>query len=302
MKEFFKGYVEICEYDGYTYFYRFSEKQRLIYEGMSDWFGKMSRCSAGIRIEAEECGYIEFEYAAEEDFVFDMVHDNLCEHIGCRKNGNIKLNCHGENIKIFFPYDIPVGVRNVNVCGKYPKKKPIVYCFGDSITQGYYSEYSSVTYPNILCRSMAVDTYNFGIGGMYFDVKALADISLLSVPEFVIVAYGTNDWKFETGLKEKMPEMLRALAEKYVKNRIFVLLPSARDGENEIKRDGTLQTVREMIAAECAKYNNFVVLNSGNKIDVKTQLQDGLHPNSIGMEIYGKCIAEDVKRFVNTNI
>ena len=42
-------------------------------------------------------------------------------------------------------------------------------CFGDSITQGYTSKFSSLSYVNQVARALNAEVVNQGIGGYYFN-------------------------------------------------------------------------------------------------------------------------------------
>ena len=73
------------------------------------------------------------------------------------------------------------------------EKQTKILFFGDSITQGYTSEFPSLTYTNIVTRELNAESVNQGIGAALFDATDL-DEELPFSPEMVFVAYGTNDW------------------------------------------------------------------------------------------------------------
>ena len=65
--------------------------------------------------------------------------------------------------------------------------------FGDSITQGVDVVHPSLAYAPTLARLMDADSRNKGIGGEVFFPALLEEKEDLD-PDFVTVAYGSNDW------------------------------------------------------------------------------------------------------------
>ena len=71
--------------------------------------------------------------------------------------------------------------------------KKRILCFGDSISQGYDALYPSNQYTPQLAKLLDAEEYNKAIGGEIFRPElALARDDF--EPEYITVAYGTNDW------------------------------------------------------------------------------------------------------------
>ena len=66
--------------------------------------------------------------------------------------------------------------------------------FGDSITQGYTTLMPSLSYANTLGRDLDAEIINQGAGGFYFDESTLDPALADYAPEFLVIAYGTNDF------------------------------------------------------------------------------------------------------------
>ena len=65
--------------------------------------------------------------------------------------------------------------------------------FGDSITHGYDALNPSFSYANRLADLLNADFVNKGIGGERF-FPTLAQLKDDIEPDYITVAYGTNDW------------------------------------------------------------------------------------------------------------
>ena len=73
------------------------------------------------------------------------------------------------------------------------KKPKTLTLFGDSITQGYDVLYPSSHYLLKCAATLNAQIYNKAIGGDIFRPE-LAQIKDSYEPDYIVVAYGTNDW------------------------------------------------------------------------------------------------------------
>ncbi len=83
--------------------------------------------------------------------------------------------------------------------------------FGDSITQGYTTLMPSLSYANTLGRDLDAEIINQGAGGFYFDESTLDPALADYAPEFLVIAYGTNDFS-----RNSDPAVFRAAAKAYI--------------------------------------------------------------------------------------
>ena len=178
-----------------------------------------------------------------------------------------------------------------------------VIAFGDSITNGSQSEYPSMTYVNQVARMLDAEVYNFGIGGEYFMEEKIIPGTYPSC-DFVTVAYGTNDYRIknEEYFSHNMPAFFRKVAAEFPEKPIFVILPIWREREeaNEVFELGTLQSVRDRVTAEAAKYPNMTVIDAKDFVPHYEDFfgDKALHPNAMGMSQYAMHLYAAMKDLV----
>ena len=303
IEKFFGGYVEIEENSGYLCLYRFSSAQRAFYNNQGGFFGSRSRFQSGVYAHIKDCEKITFDFKvftnSMEGIFFEIVNENGNREQICftESKARFEVEFSKETVWIYFPYYAEVGIRNIEIVGDEvakPLKK--IYCFGDSITQGYFSQHQAISYPQVLGRELGAETFNFGIGGYYFDNRVLRDLDSLEKPYAVTISFGTNDWHFEMEYVDEMKETFNKVYEKYKNIPIFVILPAARVTEKQVKKTGTLDDVRKLIRTEAERYENFTVIDSVCNLDCETMLtEDGVHPNDKGTEFLAECVLEKIR-------
>ena len=191
-----------------------------------------------------------------------------------------------------------MGVKNIVIEGETDNNhEKVIWSFGDSITQGFYLDFPSLTYPAHLGRAFAAKVFNFGVGGYYIRKGMLNDLDILPRPWIITFSYGCNDWLKDMDYKKELPEVLKILRIYCPDTPIYVLLPIAKEGEKEKKYNGTLEDVRNGIAKEAQKYENIYVIHCGRNVDIDLHLcEDGTHPNNQGMKFFAESIEEEIKR------
>lgn len=298
--KYFSSYVDMDEEDGYIFLYRFSKEQRDFYESESGWFGHQSRCPAGAFLFVKKCGKISFDFYSNQEGLESIPFNCLTED-GVSKTYNLSLSDNkgkaefdfgGKDVKIYFPYAIKVGFKNFVIEGEAEEKNDKkIFCFGDSITQGYYTEEMSSIYPSRLGRKYNVEAFNFGVGGYFIRPGILNDKDLLGTPEFITFAYGTNDWFYENDFTEGIKTVFDTISERYKGIPVFIILPLPRRVQNDVKKGGTLEDVRQDIIKAAEGYENFHVLRCAADLDFDKHLSaDGVHPNNEGLKYF----ADDV--------
>ena len=303
LKKFFGGYVESEENSDYLCLYRFSSAQREFYNNRGDFFGSRSRFQSGVYACIKDCERIAFDFKvftnSMETVFFEIVKKNGNREQICfaEREARFEMEFSKETVWMYFPYYAEVGIKNIVISGKeIEKSEKKIYCFGDSITQGYFSEHQAISYPQVLGRELGAESFNFGIGGYYFDSGVLGDLNRLEKPHVVTIAYGTNDWHFEMEYVDEMKKTFDKVHEKYKDIPVFVILPAARVTEKEVKKLGTLVDVRGIIKAEAEMYENFNVIDSVCNLDCETMLsEDGVHPNDLGAEFLSECVLKKVR-------
>lgn len=208
-------------------------------------------------------------------------------------------------VTVYLPWNMRARIRSVELEGETGFRP---YChkrrwlaIGDSITQGVVSEHTALTYVNRLARMLDARVLNLGIGGDVMREKGVLP-GQYGEFDFVTVAYGTNDYahREKAAFDRHMPGWFRVLAEHYPTTPIYVLLPLWRGMEDLApeKPLGTLQAVRDRIAAEAAKYPNMTVIDCQHFLPHE-QAYFGdttlLHPNDQGFGVYAEKLYEILK-------
>ena len=170
---------------------------------------------------------------------------------------------------------------------KYDRKLLFI---GDSITQGWDSDYDSLSYAY---RTGMYYNANFvvqGIGGAYF-LEASYD-AIPYDPDTVIVAYGTNDWGHFQTLEELLREangFLKALSKQFAGKRLFAITPIWRA---DWETDRPMGSFAQLQAAVCsaATANGFTVIDGQPMVPhLREFFSDGyLHPNATGFGCYAQ--------------
>ena len=162
--------------------------------------------------------------------------------------------------------------------------------FGDSITQGYTTLMPSLSYANTLGRDLDAEIINQGAGGFYFDESTLDPALADYAPEFLVIAYGTNDFS-----RNSAPAVFRAAAKAYIDRfhqifpgrRIYGVLPLFRSDSNvaDPQPDAryTFAEAREMLAELYAAYPDITLLRETGIPHIHEAFaEDCVHPTDFG--------------------
>ena len=163
--------------------------------------------------------------------------------------------------------------------------------FGDSITQGYDAIHPSLAYPNQIADFLDAEVFNKGIGGDIFN-PALAVCPESVMPDFITVAYGTNDWSHCTRgrLEDNAEQFFRKLAKNYPGVPVLTVLPIWRKDSGRITNAGTFAEMRELIRKICAAYPSVQIADGMTLVPHLDECfrSDGLHPNDFGFQFMGR--------------
>lgn len=103
-----------------------------------------------------------------------------------------------KDVRIYLPWGACTVLKELalengaSLIPQMPEKKLLV--FGDSITQGYDALYPSRHYVPRLGQALNAQVYNKALGGA-ISFPELAAARKPFDPDYVLVAYGTNDWR-----------------------------------------------------------------------------------------------------------
>ena len=142
--------------------------------------------------------------------------------------GTFELGKGEKDVKILFPHSVTtqiekIEIENATYITPVRKKKTIVF-YGDSITQGFDSLHPSESYASRLAEALDAELINKAIGGAMFNPK-LAELPSEIKADYVVVAYGTNDWNAVNldSFRENAKGFLQGIKKNYPKTPMFVI-------------------------------------------------------------------------------
>ncbi len=214
----------------------------------------------------------------------------------------------GDGVKtvcIHLPWSVNTQIKELSIDDNSfieavkPKKKLLAY--GDSITHGYDALRPSNRYISKLASKLDAEEFNKGIGGEMF-FPELAKLKESFVPDYITVAYGTNDWNRidNESFKCKCKEFYINLTQNYPESKIFAITPIWRKDYNEYRAFGPFENVEKYIK-ESVELNKNITVISGYDLVPKSERYFGdlrLHPNDDGFDCYVQNLYEKIKAMV----
>ena len=176
------------------------------------------------------------------------------------------------------------------------EKKLLV--FGDSISQGYDALLPSRTYATQLADFLDAEQINKAIGGEQF-VPGLAALREDFDPDYISIAYGTNDWyrsPLETIL-QNCREFYSTVSALYPKAKIIALAPIWRKDLTEPHACEFTQ-LRDHLRAAAKDLPNVTVIDCFDFVpqDERFFADLRLHPNDEGFALYAKNLTAALRK------
>lgn len=309
LNKLFHGAIAFHKKNGYIIPRRFTDSQVASFDD-SEFFHSRIRCGASITLELVTAAtLITFDYkfflrtgveSAFEvyvnGFLMHLVYD---ENIKDEDTIAFAFEKGEKYIEIYIPNYSEIGIKNFSVNGEYKpvkKRRTKVLFIGDSITQGGGSKRSGQTYVNVVKRALNYEILNQGIGGYYCDKNIVQDLPVS--PSKIIVAFGTNHRIFpETENEERVEAFFKALNGKYNNLKTIVILPPyyGREQTDEIR--DRFKKVKKIFVNVVSKYPNMKIVSAYDMIPhcIEYYLDDFVHPNALGMEVYGNNLVKAIK-------
>ena len=217
-------------------------------------------------------------------------------------DATIELPKGDKEISIVFPWSVIPRIKEIEIVGSTyiepikHEKKMLIY--GDSITQGYDAVYPSKSYASMLRDAMGVEAINKAIGGEIFFPELPKQQSRLN-PDYISVAYGTNDWSkcLMEDFEPNCEQFYEALAEHYPNAKIFALAPIRRTVFHQTQI-GEFSRIANKIRQTVEKYPNVIFIDCFDFVpnDNMCFADRRLHPNDDGFEHYFKNLYEEIKK------
>lgn len=180
--------------------------------------------------------------------------------------------------------------------GIKPQKKLLAY--GDSITQGFDALRPSNRYVARLADRLLAEEFNKGIGGEGF-FPELAELKDSFVPDYITVAYGTNDWNGidKETFQTKCKTFFANLSKNYPDSKIFAITPIWRKDHSENRIFGPFETVEKYIRELVKDHKNITVITGYDLVpEHESYFADlYLHPNDNGFACYAKNLYDKIK-------
>ncbi len=329
IKELATGAVRFEEKDEVLHLFRFTQEQQELYRGRGEGHRYRNTFStAGIRLVFRTDSrtlYLKVQVdpgCSRKYFSFDIFADGRSlghmdnfsdaalprnytgtDLIQGEKEGAFEL---GEGIKIvtvYLPWSAVASIKALELeDGAFyeavkPRKK--LLAFGDSITQGYDALRPSNRYVARIADLLGAEEFNKGIGGEVFFPELAAERDSLQ-PDYITVAYGTNDWgkkDADTFLKD-CRAFYRNLSCNYPGVRIFAITPIWRAAMDEIRMVGKFEDLEQLIRKAVEGLENVTVLTGFDFVpkneDYFADLR--LHPNDEGFAHYAQNLYAAMKK------
>lgn len=331
IKEITQGAVRIEEKEDGIRFYRFTEEQEKLYKEYSDDFYNKTFSPTGVKLvfktnsnslflkvfteKSSSRTYFAFDILVNGKFVdsLDNYSDKEIPEMYPHKQYELgefskrfEFESGEKEITVVFPFSVKVALEQISIDDganvKSVKKEKKILMFGDSITHGYDSLHTSKNYASKLADALDAELINKGIGGEIF-FPALAKTKEGFLPEYITVAYGTNDWnkllkreEFENNCKE----FYKALSENYPDSKIFAITPIWRKDYLDEKNVGAFESVGEYIGSVAEELDNVICINGFELVphDEKCFGDLYLHPNEDGFKYYFENLYKIIKEYI----
>ena len=315
------SYIE--HVDGKTIFHRFTAEQEALYRTVSDNFYNKTLANSCIRLEFEtDSSYIFIKtkikprssrtFYSHDIFVDGELWEILDGKVYAESENivskNFVIGKKGikKNVRIHLPWSCSSDIIEISVdddSAVIPTKKSLkMICFGDSITQGYDATYTSNSYASKIAVNFDAEIRNKGIGGEIFRPE-LASLKDNIDPEYITVAYGTNDWCAFT--YDEFTTRCRAFYENLSKNypnaKIFAFTPIWRKQIANPAKAGEFCVIGDFIKAVAATLPNVTVIDCLEFVpaDLTCFSPDGVHPNDKGFDFYANGVIEKIKSLID---
>ncbi len=305
------GAIEICNEEEDFRFFRFENSARENYKLVG-----LSTASVMLDfITDSETLFFDYKCTRRVDRAhcfFDIYENNvLIGHTGkiCEKE-EVSLSGHYETklskgekrIRIYFPnlYEGRISrfCLDEGASVKRSEKRGSILMMGDSITHGYDAYFPSLSYANTVARELDLDMTNQAIGGEMFRTSSLPETTSLT-PDYVTVAYGTNDWSWSgktlSECRDNAISYFEKLEKLYPASRIIYISPLYRGDNSRITSLGSFDEAVGCFTEVARGFGADII--DGVKLiphDSAVFEDKYLHPNDLGFTQYAKALIAEL--------
>ncbi len=330
IKQITLGAVEIEQTPEGIRFHRFTREQEKLYLERSMDFYRKTPATAGVKllmrtnssflrmevalarassrsynsfdvhVNGKPVGYLDNFSAMELPEAYSVV-----EYPETETEKTFDLGPGEKEVTVYFPWSA-IGILKTleleegsSLQALRPAKK--LLAFGDSITQGYDALRPSARYAAHLAEFLGAEEINKAIGGETF-FPGLAGTKENFVPDYILVAYGTNDWSHgtEPEFLENCRGFFKNLSKNYPNSRIFALTPIWRKDHRLQKVFGAFEKVEQDIRLCTQDIANVTVIRGYDFLPHDETLFGDLylHPNDRGFAFYAESIIQEVQKLL----
>lgn len=206
---------------------------------------------------------------------------------------DIELGGGDKSIRILLPHSLTAYIEELEIIDATyispVKRDKTILFYGDSITQGFDSFHPSKSYASRLAEALDANIINKAVGGITFKPELVA-MPVETKPDYIVIAYGTNDWNAVTleTLKKSAKEFLDGIEKNFPGIPVFVITPLWRPDWREIKKCGEFFNVENTIKEIFGNRENITVISGFDLIPHDESIFGDLilHPNEKGFEHY----------------
>lgn len=311
------GIARVVENNGKIYLLRYTEEQEAVYAARTDkGFYKKSHATAGVRLEfTTNSRTLSMETtvapgSSRRFFSYEIFCNGklLGSHGGTELTdesivGEYDLGEGEKEVKVYFPWSVssPLLRFTLDDGAEFApvKKSCKMLMYGDSITHGYDASRPTASYASQLADAMNANAINKAIGGEFFR-PALAELSDEIDPDYITVAFGTNDWnkKEKEAFEKNSAAFYEALSRRNPNSKIFVITPIWRADGERLTKVGEFSYVAEHIERVTADLPNVTVLHGIDFVphDPCYFSDKYLHPNDEGFAHYFKNLWAELQK------
>ena len=213
----------------------------------------------------------------------------------------------GEKIvRVVLPWSVRCFFKEISLEGATyvtpVKREKTMLVYGDSITHGYDSVHPLNTYAKRLADGLGCEAFVKAVGGECF-FPELAKIKNSKNPDYVVIAYGTNDWACNK--KDKFDsdsvEFINIISTNYPDAKIFVLTPIWRkDGIKENDAFEDIFYIGKHLSGICEGFKNVYCIDGWNLVPHDENMYGDLrlHPNDNGFKEYAENLLTEIKKYI----
>lgn len=311
------GAVSIEKQGDGIHFFRFRQAQMDYYKEEREDFFRKSKATAGVRMSfMSDSTRLKIDYSLIQGSSRTFAYFDICEngvlvgHFGVDKeieknqSGEVALSAGEKLIEIYFPWSAGAIIKAIflseGATFEAAKREKTMISYGDSITQGYDALYPSLAYAPALARMMDADSINRAIGGEIFRPELLIEKEDFE-PDYITVAYGTNDWSCRTmeSFAENCRRFYATLSEQYPASKIIALTPIWRLDGDQARPIGVPHTALLSIMEDLLWDLPNISLIAGYPLapHLPEFFSDRyLHPNDLGFTQYAQNLYEQIRK------